>query len=250
MENSLSLLIFASITVAAAGYVRGYGGFGFSMIAVAALSLVFPPSQIVPVILLLEVVASLFLLPGVWQSVNWPALSWLLLGVVGGTPIGVWLLGNVSPAPMKMAMAMVIFALALLLRNGFVVNRRPGRLKTVAAGLAAGVLNGATAMGGPPAILFFFSSPAGVAVSRASLIAFFLITDVVAAGTCSVAGLMTVEHARQALFLAIPMAAGLLAGKLSFAKTPEETFRRRVLLYLMVLSLLMLVRAIVEVGAG
>jgi uncharacterized membrane protein YfcA len=243
MTDSFAFLLFSMATVAAAGYVRGYGGFGFSMITVAALSLLYTPSQVVPVVLLLEVAASLFLLPGAWQSVAWPVLSWMLLGVILGTPLGVWLLGSVSPLPMKMAVAAIIFALALLLRRGFVMARRLTRLETLATGMAAGVLNGAAAVGGPPAVLFFFSSPAGATVSRASLILFFMVTDLLAAGACAAAGLLDTGHARQALILVIPMAVGLFFGKNAFLRTPETVFRQRVLLFLMVLSLLTLLRA-------
>ncbi len=243
MNESIALMLFFSATVLVAGYVRGYGGFGFSMITVAALSLFCAPAQVVPVVLLLEVAASLFLVSGTWHLVNWPILSWLLIGVVAGTPVGVWMLGNVSSAPMKMAVAMIIFMLALMLRQGFVVNRRLKRPETMAAGLASGVLNGAAAIGGPPAILFFFSSPAGAAVSRASLIAFFLVTGILAAGFCNAAGLMTPGHAGQALILALPMALGLFLGKLAYTRTPETVFKKRVLLYLMMLSLLTLVRS-------
>jgi len=240
------LVLFTAFTVLAAGCVRGYGGFGFSMISVAALSLVLPPERIVPMILMLEVGASLLLLPGAWSSVNWPALGWMLLGMGVGTPLGVWLLGNISPASLKMAVAAIIFALAFILRKGLVVRRRPGRAQTVVTGAASGILNGAAAIGGPPAILFFFSSPAGAAVSRASLIAYFLLTDILAAGTCLAAGLMTVDHVRQALWMLVPMAVGLLAGQRMFHRTSEAVFRRRVLLCLMGLSVLTLIRALWE----
>jgi uncharacterized protein len=249
MNQTVALMIYTMATVVVAGYVRGYGGFGFSMITVAALSLFFAPSQVVPVVLLLEVAASLFLMPGLWPSVAWPVLSWMLLGVVLGTPLGVWLLGSMSPLPMKIAVAAIIFMLALLLRRGFVVTRHLNRPETIAAGVAAGVLNGAAAIGGPPAILFFFSTPSGAAVSRASLILFFMVTDILAAGTCIAAGLLTPGHAGQALILALPMAAGLFWGKRAFLRTPETTFRKRALLYLMGLSVLMLLRAAYEVMA-
>ena len=242
MNESSVLLILAAATVAAAGYVRGYGGFGFSMITVAAMSLVAAPSQVVPVVLL-EVCTSLFLLPGVWRQVNWPLLSMLLIGVAVGTPAGAWMLGNVSPATMKMAVAVIIFMLALLMRQGFMVKRRLRRPEMIAAGLTAGVLNDAAAIGGPPAILFFFSSPVGAAVSRSSLIAFFLMTDVLAVGVCIAAGLMTVNHVRHAMILAFPMVVGLFLGKRTFIGTPETVFRRRVMLYLMALSLLTMVRS-------
>ena len=83
----------------------------------------------------------------------------------------------------------------------------------------------------------------GAAVSRASLIAFFLVTDILAGGLCIATGLMFVDHAKQALILALPMAAGLFLGKLAFVRTPETVFKRRVLLYLMILSMLTLIRS-------
>ena len=66
-----SLLFFTALIILAAGCVRGYGGFGFSMITVAGWSLVLPVDRIVPTVLMLEVGASLFLLPGAWSRVNW-----------------------------------------------------------------------------------------------------------------------------------------------------------------------------------
>lgn len=46
----------------------------------------------------------------------------------------------------------------------------------------SGLFNGSAAIGGPPVILFFFSSPTHAHVSRASLIAFFLGSDMIASG--------------------------------------------------------------------
>lgn len=240
------LVLFTAFTILVAGCVRGYGGFGFSMITVAALSWVLPPERIVPMILILEVGASLLLLPGAWSSVNCSALVWMLLGVVIGTPLGVWLLGTVSPASMKTAVAAIIFALAFFLRKGILLKHTPGRAQTVVTGTASGILNGAAAIGGAPAVLFFFASPAGAAVSRASLIAYFLLTDIFAAGTCLAAGLMTLDHVRQALTMLVPMAAGLLAGQRMFHRTSETVFRKRVLLCLMGLSVLTLIKALWE----
>ncbi len=238
-----SLLFFTAAIILVAGCVRGYGGFGFSMITVAGWSLVLPVDRIVPTVLMLEVGASLFLLPGAWSRVKWPVLARMLLGVALGTPLGVLLLGSVSPAWLKMAVAVIIFVLALLLRRGFVPRWKRNHAGTVAAGTASGLLNGAAAIGGPPAILFFFSSLSEAAVSRASLIAYFLVTDSMAAGACLAAGMLASDHARQALTMALPMVAGLLVGKRAFQHASENRFRQRVLICLMGLAVMMLIRA-------
>jgi uncharacterized membrane protein YfcA len=57
---------------------------------------------------------------------------------------------------------------------------------------------------------------------------------------------MTVDHARQALVMLVPMAAGLLAGQRMFHRTSETIFRKRVLLCLMGLSVLTMIRALWE----
>ena len=41
-----------------ASFVRGFSGFGFSASSVSLLSFILPPKEIVPIILLLEIVAS------------------------------------------------------------------------------------------------------------------------------------------------------------------------------------------------
>jgi uncharacterized membrane protein YfcA len=56
-------LIVTVISVCVAGIIRGYSGFGFAMVAVTSISLVLPPVQAVPTVLILEVLASIGLVP-------------------------------------------------------------------------------------------------------------------------------------------------------------------------------------------
>ena len=58
MPQTPAEFVFSFAIITLAGYVRGYGGFGFSMITVVGLTLLFPPAVVVPVVLLLEVLAS------------------------------------------------------------------------------------------------------------------------------------------------------------------------------------------------
>jgi uncharacterized membrane protein YfcA len=66
----------------------------------------------------------------------------------------------------------------------------PGPLGALAVGAASGLLNGAAGIGGPPAIVFYFAST-GAAVSRATLIAYFLFTDVYALAWAGGTGLLS-----------------------------------------------------------
>src|SRR5271167_1800334 len=108
-------LVYAVACIFGAAVVRGYSGFGFSLLAIVALSLLLPPAQIVPSIFMMEVAASLHLLPGVWRDVHWRALRWLSLGCLVGTPFGVYALAHVPAAPLTLALAAFVLTAALLL---------------------------------------------------------------------------------------------------------------------------------------
>ncbi len=167
-------IAFAVVAVFCGAFVRGYAGFGSSMIWVSSLSLVFPPILVIPAVFLLEIAASANLLPRVWREVEWRSLRWLLAGAVVATPAGLYLLAALPAAPVRIAIAIIILAATILLWRGFAWRAVPGAWPAAAAGMLAGAMNGGTGIGGPPVILFYFSSPAAVGVSRASVIAFLL----------------------------------------------------------------------------
>jgi len=228
---------FSTLILLVAGFIRGYSGFGSGMIAVLGLSLVFPPARMVPVILLLEVIASASLLPGIWKLVDRSSLGWLSLGALLGTPAGAYLLASIPARMMRIAIAVTVMVLIILFWLRITFRKGVGKPAIVSVGVISGLLNGSAAIGGPPVILFFFSSSSEVAVSRASLIAFFLGTDLLATGMCATQGLITPNTLLFALAMTIPLACGLMLGRKTFIRTDPEVFRRRVLQLLMLLSI-------------
>lgn len=243
MTAGIAAVVYAAACIFCAAVVRGYSGFGFSMLAITSISLVLPPVQIVPSIFLMEVAASLRLLPDVWRDIHWRALAWLFFGCCLGTPFGVYALAHAPAAPMTLALALFVLAAALLLSKGHRMRDMPGPLATTVTGAASGLCNGGFGMGGPPVILFFFSSPTGEAAGRASLIAFFLFTDLVGLAWQGWNHLITIATLwRGALFLP-PLAAGLWVGSRSFKTADPLAFRRWILRLLMLMALIAGVRA-------
>jgi uncharacterized membrane protein YfcA len=157
---SLTILAIATLFIFLAAIVRGYSGFGFSLLAITSLSLVLEPAEIVPSIFMLEIAASLHLLPSIWRDVHWRSLLPLIAGCLIATPFGVMLLASVPPAPMQLALSVFVLIATFLLWRGFALKNIPGTAGAVAAGAAAGFGNGAFGIAGPPVILFYFSSPA------------------------------------------------------------------------------------------
>ena len=131
---SPSVIAYSVICIFLAAIVRGYSGFGFSLLAITALSLVLSPAEIVPSLFMLEVAASLHLLPGIWKYIHWRSIALLLAGCLIGTPIGVWLLAHVPVPPMLVALGIFVLISALLLWRGFALKTMPGRAASVATG--------------------------------------------------------------------------------------------------------------------
>jgi len=243
---SIWIIAYSVVCVFGAAIVRGYSGFGFSLLVVTALSLVLPPAEIVPAIFMLEIAASMHLLPGIWRDIHWRSIAFLLLGCSIATPIGVQLLANLPAASMRIAIAVFVIIAVAFLWRGFVLKTMPGPIATVATGAASGFCNGAFGIAGPPAILFFFSSPAGVAVGRASLIAYFLGTDVIGLAFLAEADLTTRTTLWRFLILLPPLLAGIWLGARRFRSANPESFRRWVLRLLVLLAALTALQGAVQ----
>lgn len=240
------LLAITSVAIFLAAIVRGFSGFGFSLLSITAISLVLPPREIVPSIFLLEVAASINMIPGIWRHVDWRAIRWLLLGYVIALPLGVYALARFPEAPLQSAMSLFVLATAVMMLRGFRLARTPGPTATTLTGAASGIFNGAFGIGGPPVVLFFFSSPAAAAVSRASVVAFYLSTDVLGLGMLGSQGLVTAQSFAQFLAWLPALLIGVWAGAHGFRHIDQALFRRIVLMILMALAILTLGKALFD----
>lgn len=189
-----------------------------------------------PIVLILEVLASIKLLPQVWKDIDWYSLRWLLGGAIVATPVGGYLLANIPAEPMRISISLLVLASTILLLCGWSWQRMPGRPLILTTGAACGLLNGAAAIGGPPVILFYLSSPAEITVSRASIIAFFLGIDTLSLAIAALHGLTNLTTLPITAFCLVPLYLGIAAGSRMFIKADQASFRRHVLILLIILS--------------
>lgn len=237
--------LWVGVAVFVASIVRGVAGFGFSLIVTVLVTHILPPATVVPAVLLWEISASIGHLPFVYKQVAWKPLAWLTLGMLFGTPLGVWALAHMDAKPMCLLINGLVVFFALMLLRGRKPTRAPGRVETSLIGAVCGVINGTSANGGPPAILLFLSSPAGVAVGRASLIAYFLMTDTWASLFCWQNGLFSKELLLFAASMLPVLYLGVALGNRFFRGLDEAKFRKIVLVLLLAVAAAGLVKALV-----
>ncbi len=241
-----TIFAYASLVVLFASFVRGFSGFAGPMIMVPAFSLVLPPIQVVPIVLLLEMVTAAVLVPRIWRVADWPTLRWIMPAALIGAPFGILLLTLVPGPVMALAIALVVLVFATLFWRGFALPAMPGRGVALGAGAMSGALNSAIAIPGPPVILFYFASPAEPAVSRASIIAHLAVVDVIAIALAAWHGLLVPEVIAWVLLLVPAQAIGVLLGNRRFLATSEELFKRAVLILIMLIGVTGLAKSLVQ----
>lgn len=230
------VISYCMIAVFVAAFIRGYSGFGFSLLAITSMSLVLAPALILPSIFMMEIAASVTLLPSIWKEVNWSSLRYLWIGCLIGTPLGVHFLTEMPVAPMKIALGIVVLCAVFTLYSGYARKSVPNTAETALTGGVLGLLNGAFGVV-TPVVVFFFNSPAGAAVSRASLIAFFIGSDTIGLAFLAQKGLVTLDGFYRFMSFVPALVCGQWFGSRSFRLANPHDFRRIVLLFLAALAI-------------
>jgi hypothetical protein len=248
IQQNWQLLALSSAAILLAAVVRGFSGFGFSLLSITAISLIMPVAQIVPSIFLLEVAASLNLIPGIWREIDWKSLRWLMVGYVIGLPVGTYALIAAPADPAQILLGIFVIGTAIMMLAGFRLEKTPGPTASTATGAASGVLNGAFGIGGPPVVLFYLSTPGAAAIGRASIIFFFLFTDLLGVAYFATQGLVTQQSFVQFVFWVPALLVGVWLGAHGFRRMDQAAFRRWVLVILIALAVLGMAKAAINMS--
>lgn len=241
---SPTLWLVAGAACLVAGVVRGFTGFGFALILVTAVSVVAPPAAIVPISIILDLFAGVRLLPHVHRDVDRPGVALMTLGALPLIPLGVWMLAAVDEDSMRLAIGVVVLIATLSIGLGLGLKRPPGAgLKLLTGGLA-GFLTGSAGIPGPPVILLYLSSPLPPATLRATAVALFLVTDLVALVTVSIAGLIDIDLLLRCLVLAPIVELGVWSGRHLYGRARPEQVKRAALLLLTALAIVAIGRVL------
>lgn len=190
MDLILSPTFFALILVFIfAAIVRGFSGFGFTLIALPLSALFVPVIKLVPVFMLIDCLGNIQLLPKVRRSVDWSWVAHVFIPCLVFTPVGLLLLTSVDQQTIILIISGFIFTSAFMIQRGFQYSKK-SRVAPLILGSLAGIMNGAASMSGPPIGTHALASPFSPIVARACLIAFFVLADSTAFISASVAGLV------------------------------------------------------------
>ncbi len=241
--NQSEFLIILLI-VFIASIIRGFNGFGFSATCISGFSFILPAIEIVPIILILEVFISVFMIPYIWNKIDWNFVFKLLIGIALGSPIGLYLLKYLSPETTHLSVCLIIIFFSILLMRGYTNKSINNDQSKIFTGIISGALNGLTTLGGMPVALFLLVTSIQPAIIRGSLAALFFLTDVYAFILSFFAGIvdMTTIYRTIPLILILPI--GVFIGNKFFIKSKEQLYRKVVFYFLIVISIFGILRII------
>jgi uncharacterized membrane protein YfcA len=237
-------LVWMAVATLIAGFVRGYSGFGYSALLIAASSLVTNPLNFVAVVVILETVMSLQAAKGAGPAVDWWRVGWLLGGAAIGLPLGLWILTGVSEDTARAVVSGYVLLMCAVLLAGWRLSREVAGPVNGVMGVVSGLAN-APGMGGLPIAAFFAAQPMQAAVFRATLIAYFPLLDLYSAPLYWYAGLVSWDTLWASLWLLpITLVSNWFGGRHFFGTDPQD-FRRFAIVLLAGLAVLGLGKALI-----
>lgn len=161
----------AILGVAAAGFLRGFVGFGAALVAAPVLSVVYAPKIAVVIAFVSGLPTVLQMLPVSIRRAERPFIAPIAVAAFLAAPFGAYVLATTDPEPMRIAIAVLVLAMCAFMHAGWRLTRRPGVATLAAAGAVAGLIQGAAGIGGPPAVAMALSRPGAPDTQRANVIA-------------------------------------------------------------------------------
>ncbi len=212
--------------------MRGFVGVGSGMLMAPIFAILFGPVATVAIIVLMEIVVTVQLLPGVWRHIDWQVIGPMAFAAILFLPVGSLILTGVDPDAMTRAIAVVVLVLALLLMTGWRYTGRKRLPTSLGVGALSGTMMAATSLGNPPVMLYLWASRDSSTTHRANFTGYFALTLTALLAWMLIRGLVTREALwRVGILVPLFMFAAWVGARLFHATS--ETWYRRVALALL-----------------
>lgn len=230
-----------------AGLLQGMTSFGFSLIALPMLTILYDIQLIVPVLVIYSFVMNTTIILRLWRNIDLKEILWIAIPGILFTPVGMQILIYVDGTWLKVFTGIFIFLFSLLLffnKRFEIQNERLGYLVT---GTLSGLLNGSVSFSGPPLIIFMTNKGIEKQKFRASLSFYFWILNLITIPVFYFGGLIGTEtmvfSAKYVVFLIVGVLIGVTIGN----RIKENLFQRLVVVVLMVLGLVSVLSSIGQI---
>jgi len=237
-------LVVISLTVFVAYVVFGICGFGSTLIAVPLMAHFLPLKVVIPVIVLVDCVASVRQGLRLHTGMNKPELLAMLPFILAGMLVGAWVLvktpGNIL-LPL-LGVFVMVYGLYYALRQESVF--RVARWTAAPIGLFAGAISSLFGMAGPLYVMYLVGRGSSPDQIRATMPVIFSFTTIGRIALFAAIGLITQDVLVMAAILAPVMLAGVWCGNRWHARFTRAKLVRAIGAVLTLSGASLLLRAI------
>jgi uncharacterized membrane protein YfcA len=239
----LTLFVLAAF---AGGFVSGFSGFAMGLVVSGIWLHIITPVQTATLIAGYGLLTQGYGILKLRQAVNWQNVWPLALGTTIGIPVGVMMLTYLNPAYVRfgVGLLLVLYTVYALARPAF-KPMRIGIAPDIAIGILNGLVGGLTGLGGVISTISCqlrgWTKDVQRAVFQPVLFAAFVLISIL----MGITGAVTSETLK--LYgLGLPfMFAGLWSGFKLYGKIDDATFRKTVLILLLLAGLSLIVPALI-----
>ena len=225
------------VAVLLAGYlVLGITGFGSALVTVPFLAWIWPLPEVVALVILLDVPASMLHGGLNFRQVRWPALTAMLPGMAVGTLAGLWLLGQLDKRWPLFVLGLFVASVGLrALRQAAPPPALPAsRLGYHLGSGLVGVIEVMFATAGPVVVALLQRRLRDVADVRATVPVVMVLAGSIAIAVLASSGQVDHAHTLQRWLVGLPVAAlGVLLGNRLAQRIPPLLMRRGMALLLL-----------------
>jgi uncharacterized membrane protein YfcA len=237
MVEALPVVLIVFLAV----FTQSLSGFGVALVAMAFLPTVIGIHTATPLVALVMATIEFFLLIRYRHALNIGAVWRIVVASLVGIPVGLLFLSRLDEKTVMVFLGLIIIGYAFYaLLDDFTKIIRLPKLEHPAwpyiFGWIAGMLGGAYNTSGPPVIVYGNCRRWGAAEFKSNLQGFFVVTSLVIAAGHAWNGNLTPEVWRYFLWAIPAMAVGMIAGTSLDRYIKPETFRRIVLVLLIIMG--------------
>jgi len=238
IQSILTIDLLAAIGIGfTGGLMHGFTGWGGAMVMMPLMSLMYGPVQSLGIVLIGGMLVSAQLFPWAARRADWKELKPLLVAIVLTIPAGTYLLFHLEPGLVIRIIGSIIIMSALLQLSGWSYKGPRGAVPAASAGVACGLINGFSGLGGAPLVLYVLSKPVPAEFHRANLIIAVTVISFCVFTAIVIGGGMGGESLARGVVIAPMQLVGAWIGAGLFQRLPGEVFKRFSLIMLIVLGL-------------
>ena len=239
-------LVIGLVLVLAGAIVQGCLGFGFGMVVVPVLLLMYPAAEVIPVVVMMSLIITLPLGFHARRYVQGSLLGPLLLGSMMGFPVGMYVLQAFDGPGFKISIGGFMVVLAGVMLSGWKRPLKNQHLALIPVGVMSGILHGSISISGPPVILFLVNQDTDKNRFRANILLYFSIIGVISTGIWIAMGAFNEAMWSRSGWYAGMVALGAFLGVRISQRVSQELFRRLTLLCAAVMGMVLVVQNVLK----